>query len=204
MDNSEGVDTTTSPVVNTSDADSVKNLKAEMNRKLSKVTQQLERAVSLIEARGTVPAVEADEDVPVTKTYVDSQFVKQGQEKSWKQALELFPELDQESDKFDEKFFKAADGYFAGFDLKKDPEAPLKAVKLAAIESGKIEQLAKEKLLKDESRRSRIIAEGSAAPREQRKEKEPTLNSSALARLGIKADDMKAHLKANKSKYGEE
>lgn len=181
--------------------ESIKNLKAEMNRKFSKTTNELKQELAemkqlLIQNQGRNSAAEADTNSPDYKTYVDARLseknvadVRKGQEAAWSNALELFPELNQDSDSFDEKFYKAADKYYSSFDLTKDADAPLKAVKLAALEMGKVEQLAKEKILKDEARRSRIISEGSSTPRENKKKDSMSLNESNLARLGVKNFD---------------
>jgi len=198
----------------TQQPDLTKNLKAEMNRKFSKINEQLTRLVQIVEQSATQkqPSVEeaVDEDAPEYKRYVDARFqqaeqarVKSSQEQAWTKALELFPELNQESENFDQEFYKAADKFYGSFDLQRDPEAPLKAVKLAALELGKIEQLTKEKLLKDEARRSRLIAEGGSTPRESKKEKEPALNEKSLARLGIDPKKLKERIKSNKDRYGE-
>jgi hypothetical protein len=182
-------------------ADPTKNLKAEFNRKLSKMQQQMDnRLQQILQAvtsptgsQANAPAEKADFEEPEYKRYVDARFqeshkevVKQGQESAWQKALELFPELNQDSDTFDEKFYKVADKYYGSFDLTRDPDAPLKAVKLAALEIGKIEQLTKERLLKDDARRSRLIAEGAGSPRDAKREKPVQLNVGALAKLGIK------------------
>lgn len=180
--------------------DPTKNLKAEFNRKLSKMQQQMDQrlqqiltAVSSSSAQTNTPAEKADFEEPEYKRYVDARFqesqkeqVKRGQESAWQNALELFPELNPDSEAFDEKFYKVADKFYGTFDLTRDPEAPLKAAKLAALEVGKIEQLTKEKLLKDDARRSRLIAEGAGSPRDAKREKPIQLNVGALAKLGIK------------------
>jgi hypothetical protein len=85
----------------------------------------------------------------------------------------MFPELDPDSDSFDEKFYKAVDAEFSSTNQRKDPKGPLKAAKLVALEMGKIEQLTRSSLLKDEARRSRILSEGSSTPREAKKDKDP-------------------------------
>jgi uncharacterized phage infection (PIP) family protein YhgE len=196
----------------TSQVDPLKNLKAEMNRKLSKLTETVSTLAATIQQsqKSNQVAPVEETETPDYKRYVDARFqethqsqVKQGQEQAWQKALEIYPELNQDSEQFDEKFFKLADRYYGSFDLTKDSEAPLKAVKLAALEVGKIEQLTKERLLKDEARRSRIISEGGTAPRESKQEKEPEMDANRLAKLGIKdPEKLKARIKANPNKYG--
>jgi hypothetical protein len=189
--------------------DLTKNLKAEMNRKFSKITDQLNQLAQMIQPRTQAPSAENAsgyaEDTPEYKRYVDARFqeaqraeVKAAQETAWHKALETFPELNPDSENFDEKFYKLADKYFTDYDLTRVKDAPLRAAREAALELGKIEQLTKEKLLKDEARRSRIIAEGASAPRDSRKEKDVKINEKGLARLGINPEKLKARLKQDK------
>jgi hypothetical protein len=201
-----------SPESNQTAQPDFKNLKAEMNRKISKMSTDLKQEIidlkRLLSSKSSVEETTTVE--PDMKRYVDARFqeqhkdeVRKNQESSWSQAIATFPELDENSDSFDEKFFKLADKYYGSFDLGRDSEAPLKAVKLAALEMGKVEQLAREKVIKDEARRSRIISEGASPSRESKKSKEPSLNESALKKLGINPDKLKARIKGNKDKYGE-
>jgi hypothetical protein len=193
--------------------DPTKNLKSEMNRKFSKLEQKIEQLLQQsVQTRSVSPVEETDNfSAPDYKRYVDARFqeaqkaeVVTSQEKAWQQALELFPELNPDSDQHDEKFYKLADSIYREFDLTRSKNAPLLAAKQAALELGKIEQLAKEKLLKDEARRSRLISEGAAPSRESKKEREPQLNERNLARLGVDAKKLRDRIKANKDKYGEE
>lgn len=191
--------------------DQTKNLKAEMNRKLSKMqsemSAQLNQLAQLIQNKNSGTVAEDAPESPEYKRYVDARFqeaqkaeVKTAQETAWNKALEMFPELDSNSEHFDEKFYKLADKFYTDYDLTRVKDAPLRAVREAALELGKIEQLQREKLLKDEARRSRIIAEGASAPRETRKEQETKLNEKGLAKLGINPDKLKARLKTDKYK----
>lgn len=182
--------------------DLIKNLKGEFNRKISKLSEQLQAALSNKGATTQQPVDEtANVDVEI-KQYVDTAFTHQKQVDAWQNALEMFPELNPESDKFDEGFYKAVDVEFSS-NQRKDPKGPLKAAKLVALEMGKIEQLAQQKVLKDEARRSRILSEGSSTPREAKKEKDPAsqFNTKGLARLGINADKLAKRIKDNKEKY---
>lgn len=194
--------------------DLIKNLKAELNRKLSKTNETMRQELAqikqlLTQSQTRTPAAEADfTNSPDYKRYVDARFqeahraeVQKAQQEAWSKAQEMFPELNPESETYDERFYKLADQIYSEFDLSKSKNAPLLAAKQAALELGKIEQLTKEKLLKDEARRSRIISEGGAVPRESKKEQEVKLNEKGLARLGINPDKLKARLKANKDKY---
>ncbi len=185
--------------------DPMKNLKGEFNRKFSKLENMVATLIQS-QSRNSAPqpadeAVEVDTDV---KQYVSSVITEQKQVEAWQQALQMFPELNSDSEDFDEKFYKAVDAEFS-MNGRKDPKGPLKAAKLAALELGKLEQLTKANLLKDEARRSRIISEGSSTPREAKKEKDVTanFNVNALAKLGIKDPTKLAkRIKDNKDKYG--
>lgn len=185
--------------------DHFKNLKGEFNRKISKLDEKLEAVLNAINgsksAKVSQPAVEADVDTDV-KQYVDTVFTHQKQVDAWQEALSMFPELNPESDSFDDKFYKAVDTEFST-NQRKDPKGPLKAAKLAALELGKIEQLTRTSLLKDEARRSRILSEGTSTTRESKKEKDISsqLNAKGLARLGIDAEKLVKRMKANKDKY---
>lgn len=185
--------------------DIVKNLKGEFNRKISKLENMV---ASLIETQsGNKQAKSVDETVSVdtdVKQYVSSVLTEQKQMEAYQQAIQMFPELNPESDDFDEKFYKAVDAEFSS-NSRKDPRGPLKAAKLVALELGKIDQLTKASLYKDDARRARIVSEGTAATKEARKEKDvaANFNANALAKLGIKDPAKLAkRIKDNKDKYG--
>ena len=185
--------------------DPLKNLKGEFNRRISKLSEKLDavlNAVGTRPAQASQPAAEAvnvDADV---KQYVDTAFTHQKQVDAWQSALEMFPELNPESDSFDEAMYKAVDAEFST-NQRKDPKGPLKAAKLVALEMGKIDQLARSNVLKDEARRSRILSEGSSTPREAKKEKDAAsqFNVKGLARLGIDPAKLAKRIKENKDKY---
>lgn len=188
--------------------DLLKNVKGEFNRKISKLQEEIRAGFQALQSsRPATPAQLADDATNVdgdVKQYVSSVLTEQKQVDAWHEALQMFPELNPESENFDEKFYKAVDVEFSS-NGRKDPKGPLKAAKLAALEMGKIEQLAKTNLLKDEARRSRILSEGSSTPREAKKEKDVTANFNVgnLARLGIKDPAKLAkRIKDNKDKYG--
>lgn len=206
------VDNSTTPSENTQTQDNYKNLKGEFNRKLDKMnremSQKLDAVLNAFSTRNAASAAvsqtadeapEVDTDV---KQYVDNIVTQQKQKDAWSEALTMFPELDPESESFDEKFYKAVDAEFST-NQRRDPRGPLKAAKLAALELGKIEQLARQNLLKDEARRSRILSEGASTPREAKKEKDPAaqFNRAGLARLGINPEKLAQRIKNNKEKY---
>lgn len=187
--------------------DHFKNLKGEFNRKISKMEQKLDAVLNAFSTRtNNAPAPSVAEEAPEVETdvkqYVDTVFTHQKQVDAWQEALGMFPELNPESDQFDEKFYKAVDAEFST-NMRKDPKGPLKAAKLTAMELGKMEQLTQNKLLKDEARRSRILSEGSSTPREAKKAQDPAgqFNVKGLARLGINPDKLAKRMKENKDKY---
>lgn len=186
--------------------DPIKNLKGEFQRKISKLDEKLQAVLNAVQARTTnsesqaaVEAPEVDSDV---KQYVDSVLTQNTQKTALQEAYEMFPELNPESEDFDEKFYQQVDAEFST-NLRRDPKGPLKAAKLIAVELGKIEQLTKTKLLKDEARRSRILSEGSSTPRDAKKSSEPVKAEYAknLSRLGINLDKLNKRIKDNKDKY---
>lgn len=185
--------------------DPIKNLKGEFQRKISKLDEKLNAILQSVQGRGnssvSQSADEANVDTDV-KQYVDTALTQQYQKTAFQDAVSMFPELDPESDSFDEKFYKAVDAEFST-NQRKDPKGPLKAAKLVALEMGKIEQLTRSSLLKDEARRSRILSEGSSTPREAKKDKDPAsqFNKQGLARLGIDPEKLAKRIKANKDKY---
>lgn len=186
--------------------DPIKNLKGEFQRKISKLDEKLNAILQSVQGRhNSSVAQSADEAAEVdtdVKQYVDTVVTQQHQKTAFQDAISMFPELDPDSDSFDEKFYKAVDAEFST-NQRKDPKGPLKAAKLVALEMGKIEQLTRSSLLKDEARRSRILSEGSSTPREAKKDKDPAsqFNRQGLARLGIDPEKLAKRIKANKDKY---
>lgn len=185
--------------------DPIKNLKGEFQRKISKLDEKLNAVLNAVQSRSASPLSQSVEETPEVDTdvkqYVDTVFTHQKQVDAWQEALGMFPELNPESESFDEKFYKAVDAEFSS-NLRKDPRGPLKAAKLTAMELGKLEQLTQTKLLKDEARRSRILSEGSSTPREAKKaDPASQFNVKGLARLGINPDKLAKRIKDNKDKY---
>lgn len=185
--------------------DPIKQIKGEFTRKFSKINEKLDAVLNQFKAgnraTGQLPVEETTIDTDV-KQYVDTVFTHQKQVDAWQNALDMFPELNPDSEQFDEGFYKAVDAEFST-NQRKDPKGPLKAAKLVALEMGKIEQLTRQNLLKDDARRSRILSEGASTPRESKKEKDPasSFNVKGLARLGIDPEKLAKRIKANKDKY---
>lgn len=188
------------------EVDPIKNLKGEFQRKFSKLEKTNQAILEALKQARVAPASQVVEETPEVDTdvkqYVDSVLTQSTQKSALQEAYEMFPELNPDSESFDEKFYNAVDAEFSS-NLRRDPKGPLKAAKLIAVELGKIEQLTKTKLLKDEARRSRILSEGSSTPRESKKAQDPAsgFNVKGLARLGINADKLAKRLKDNKDKY---
>lgn len=198
-------DSTAATLENKNSQSDIKNLKGEFNRKISQMSDKLDAVLNAFSTRNAVatPAVDETPDVDTdVKQYVSSVVTQEKQKDAWQEALVMFPELNPESESFDEKFYKAVDAEFST-NQRRDPRGPLKAAKLAALELGKIEQLTRTSLLKDEARRSRILSEGSSTPREAKKEKDVAsqFNVKGLAKLGINPEKLAKRIKENKDKY---
>lgn len=173
------------------------NVLAEVTRKLGKMNEinaKLDLVLQGNQAAGKAPTeipninmASIDGDI---KAYVDSQLaplkeekkvhLERAQKSALEQTFKTFPELQTSSDDFDQEFFNLAVEYETKMDAS-DPQRPMKAAKLAALELGKMEKITKAKLLQDENRRSRIISEGSASSNEKAKpSNKQTLNKSAI------------------------
>lgn len=205
-----GVISDSSPESNADNSaqDPTKNLKAEFNRKLSKLDEKLSKLVNFVERSGqSSPVEETDEDVSDSKRLkneIKAEAAREIHDQHFQDAKRVFPELDPESDSHDSKFYNEVDRVYTKL-LRADPtdkDALKEAVEIVANRTGRYEQLVQNKFLKDEARRSRIIAEGSSAPRDAKKEKETAMNESMLQRMGINPDKLKARIKSNKDKYG--
>ncbi len=189
-----------SPESQTQQTDSNKNLKAEMNRKFSKINDQLTKIAQSLgqgQVQAASPVEETENGMDLNKQ-VDARLALRVHNQQFQEALKTFPELNETNDDYDPSFYRLVDSIYTKF-VKADPtdsEALQNAIELAASKTGKTQKLVQDKFLRDETRRSRIIAEGGAAPKEQRKEKEPEINLKALSRLGIKdPEKLKARIK---------
>lgn len=171
------------------------NVFKEVTRKLSRVND-LNTKLDLIlqgqQARtvdNTSSSANANLDASV-KDYIDARLVADkkaeitsSQQAALKNTYKTFPELDQNSDSFDSDFFQLAIEHEKFIDIN-DPQRPMKAAKLAALELGKLEKLATQKVLQDEARRSRILGEGSVQPKDTpKKSSTASMNKQALTRL---------------------
>lgn len=190
------------------DQDAYKNLKGEFSRKLSKMNDQIAQLTNAVLAGKQSGSSQELADEAVTnksdaKRYVNEAFREEKQKTALDEAYRMFPEMNPNSDEYDDEFYKQVDAEFS-LNLKNDPRGPLKAAQLVALQQGKIEQLTRANLIKDEARRSRILSEGGSQTREAKKaEKDPSssFNTKNLARLGINSDKLAKRMKANKEKY---
>lgn len=181
------------------------NILAEIQRKLGRTQESVNAKLDMI-LQGNRVADKAPIDPPVTidtdiKQYVDSQLAPfkedkqttllKAQKASLDSVFKTFPELNKNSDEFDNQFFDLAVEFEEKMDAS-DPQRPLKAAKLAALELGKLEKLTKAKVLQDENRRNRILSEGSAPSKETSKAsgKKLDMNNKAIKQF-LKIDPAK-------------
>lgn len=189
----------------------VENRIVELNRKFSSLNGKIDQLISSLSAKSahldgaddaqrketpiarSIDAVGQLRDELLTEKHIDS----------FKRAIESFPELDSNSDSFDEGFYKETDALFRQLSMTRDPEAPLKAAKFIALERGKFQQLERNKLLADESRRSRVLTEGGIGPRQNSKPKDsiPENLQTLATLLGADQSKLKDHLKTNAKRY---
>lgn len=184
------------------------NVLKEMNRKLGRVNE-LTSKIDMLLQNNVKPAATAPDNGPAaanidydTKAYIDARLnaekramVEKAQQDALNKVFTTFPELDQNSDNYDSKFYNLAVEYEKTIDPL-DPDRSFKAAKLAALDIGKIEALTKAKVLQDDSRRARILEEGSA-PAKGTKKATPELkmNKSAIATY-FKIDPAKVEKRA--------
>lgn len=163
------------------------NVLKEVTRKLGRMNEMNAKLDLLLQT--TTPSTQLpDEGAEVargvdskTKSYIDSRFekaqyaeVEKAQKLSIDQVFKTFPELSKSSDDFDPEFLDLATNYESNMNPK-DPERPMKAAKLAALDLGKIERITKARVIQDEARRTRMISEGSLPSKESTKQTGPKL-----------------------------
>lgn len=207
----EAVDSTTNTT-----AVPIENRVSELNRKLSKFEKSLDekfsQLISYVQgAQQTATAPQAAAEAPITsiltsnvESIVNQKIMQQKHAESYQNVLKSYPELNQDSDTFDEKFHSKADAYYRALSATNDPDAPLKAVRLAAMDLGKFEQIERERVLADEARRMRTLGEGGTSHRgAQANQTSDNQKLKGLAGLlGVKGTDLDAHIKKNANKYG--
>lgn len=194
------------------DAVPVENRIAELNRKFSGLNGKIDQIISSLQTKAT--AMTGADEAPSRGTtstkgvnavdQLRDELLVEKHVESFKRAVEAFPELDSKSENFDEGFYNETDALFRQLSMTRDPEAPLKAAKFIALEKGKFAQLERNKVLADESRRTRFLSEGGISPKQATKPKsEVPENLQTLAKLlGADQSKLKDHLKSNSKRYG--
>lgn len=193
----------------------LENKVAELLRKVNKVgeldkkfDQLLTQLNALTPQPKAAPIVE-DSDEYMTigqyKAYEGhkaQETIKQQQGVNFAKAVEMFPELDKSSENFDAQFYNLTDKYFGDINPN-DPEAPLKAAKLAALDLDKIGKAASKKVLDDDARRSRKLSEGGIPSRDTKPEPKGKMNDQRLKNLlGVDPAKVAARIKLNPTRYG--
>jgi hypothetical protein len=215
---SSTVDTGAEGTTNAASAVPVENRVAELNRKFSKFERTLDEKFSQLinyvqqGAKTAVPApTQAVDKTPIesilnsnVETIVNQKIMQQKHAESYQDVLRSYPELNQEADTFDEKFHSKADAYYRALSSINDPEAPLKAVRLAAMDLGKYEQVERERLIADEARRMRTLGDGGSSHKGgQPSQNTDTSKLKGLAGLmGVDTKGLEQHMKKNANKYG--
>lgn len=189
----------------------VENRVAELNRKFSGLTSKIDQLIESLQANSNqnVGAERPDARAESVKGYDDvsrlrDEILTDKHRDSFKRAVEAFPELDKDSESYDEGFWKETDALYRQLSATRDPEAPIKAAKFVALERGKFAQLERQKVLADESRRTRIMSEGGIAPKSASKPKEtvPSNLQTLATLLGADQAKLKEHVSKNKKRYG--
>jgi hypothetical protein len=188
------------------------NVMKELNRKVGRISE-LSGKLDLLLQQQTKPShtsvdntfmqgAELDE---ATRRYIDARLmeekrsvIEKQQETTIQNVLKYYPELDRDSDSYDEEFYKLAVSYEKAIDTM-DPERALKAAKLAALDTGRVERLTKSKVIQDDARRSRLLAEGGIEAKDSKKEKNSSINKSAIKNL-LKIDPAKVERYMKESK----
>ena len=190
----------------------VENRIAELNRKFTQYQRNLDeklgQLISSLQAVAQPQQTRVVDETPIegilknnVNVLVDEKIMQLKHAESYQSALQAYPELDPNSDKFDDKFHRLADTYYASLKASGFADAPLKAVRMAAMDLGKYEQIEREKILADEAKRMRTLADGSVPAKQGQKEKGPGYNQTLASLLKIDAKGMQEHMKKYGHKY---
>ena len=191
----------------------IENRFAELNRKVTQYQRQLDdkfgQLISSIQAIAPQgPVSKAVDETPIegilknnVSNIVDEKIMTYKHAESYQNALQSYPELDPNSDKFDQSFHALADRYYASLKSSGFADAPLKAVRMAALDLGKTEQLERERILADEAKRMRTLGEGTNSPRQTQKTKDVSYNQTLAGLLKVNTKDMDEFIKKNAGKY---
>lgn len=209
--NTDSVDSSSAEQTDqTNTAVPVENRVAELNRKFSKLERSLDEKFSQLISSMNGPksqpaekAVEATYGDPAVESVVNQALLRDKHAQSYQQAIQAYPELNPDSESFDERFHKNADSYYRALSSTNDPDAPLKAIRLAAMDLGKFQQVEREKIMADEAKRMRTLGDGVSSPKSAQKGQSSGLPDSvkSLAQL-LKVDLKQAenHYKNYKGK----
>lgn len=191
----------------------LENRFAELNRKFTQFQRQLDdkfgQLISSLQAAAQPsPVAKAVDETPIegilkhnVSSIVDEKIMTYKHAESYQNALQAYPELDPNSDKFDANFHSLADRYYASLKSSGFADAPLKAVRMAALDLGKTEQLERERILADEAKRMRTLGEGTNSPKQGQKAKEASYNQTLASLLKVDPKGMDEFMKRNANKY---
>lgn len=192
----------------------LENRVAELNRKFTQFQRQLDdkfgQLISSLQPAPAKPVAKAVDETPIESilktnvaTMVDEKIMTYKHAESYQNALQAYPELDPNSAKFDEQFHSLADRYYASLKQSGFADAPLKAVRMAALDLGKNEQLERERIMADEAKRMRTLGEGTNSPKQgQKTQKESSYNQTLASLLKVNTKGMDDFMKKNSGKYG--
>lgn len=192
----------------------LENRVAELNRKFTQFQRQLDdkfgqliSSLQPAQAKTVTPVVDETPIESILKnnvsTIVDEKIMTYKHAESYQNALQAYPELDPNSSKFDEQFHSLANRYYASLKQSGFADAPLKAVRMAALDLGKTEQLERERILADEAKRMRTLGDGTNSPKPgQKAPKEPSYNQTLAGLLKVNTKGMDEFMKKNAGKYG--
>jgi len=194
----------------------VENRVAELNRKFSKFERSLDekfsQLISYVQGQQSATATpQAAVEAPINsilnnsvETIVNQKIMQQKHAESYKNVIKSYPELDQNGDNFDGDFHSKADAYYRALSSINDPEAPLKAVRLAAMDLGKFEQVEREKLVADEANRMRTLGYGGHTSKtgSNAQAKDDSRLKGLAGLMGVSGSELDKHIKKNATKYG--
>lgn len=191
----------------------LENRLGELTRKMNKFLD-LEKKVDLLV--NYVSGLNTTSSSPTSTAYssgygdvdsrIDQKLVELKRYEAFNEAKKIYPQLDKTSDHFDERFYEAVDKEYLRFN-QFDIEAPLTAAQIVAQRMGLTAKQIKEEVLLDDSRRTRLLAEGGAVDSKPSKAETSSTASSAqenrmLKYLGVNPEKVKNRIKSNPDRYG--
>lgn len=191
----------------------LENRLGELTRKMNKFLD-LEKKVDLLVnyVNGLQPS---NSSYPSSASYnsgysdvdskIDQKLVELKRFEAFNEAKKIYPQLDKNSDQFDERFYEAVDKEYLRFN-QFDIEAPLTAAQIVAQRMGLTAKQIKEQVLLDDNRRTRVLAEGGAVDNKPSKADTASLSSMNEQRLskylGVNPEKLKQRIKSNPDRYG--